>query len=358
MHKIEPQEASDDFARCWQAAGSHIQRQVQGSISWLKANLTPPFLEHLSFRLGNQLFFVRIEDADERLEVPGSRDGLLAIATGSKGYPCIMPMKTRAGTWTPEAAGWGLIDARTGQAIDPILLVSDELIEMTDWEVHDFAVEIVRRHLTEAGSTMMSSQGNPAVDPSIWFVGANGPEWVVVRAVRYPQTQAEPPANWNQIAAHCSAIGKVGHFASVGVASTDDAFEATVPAVPLWRGHSMIVRFKGLASKPDTDLSSPNQLAALLTFVQSEDRVCPRPMNWQDFWTSLPNAKRTDEGWEPAPPIVLSAWRGASNAAKADRLREHIEWAALHGGLDAADTFLRGLPIEAWHHSNPRKPNY
>jgi hypothetical protein len=29
----------------------------------------------------------------------------------------------------------------------------------------------------------MSWQGNPSVDPSIWFVGDSGPEWVVVRAV-------------------------------------------------------------------------------------------------------------------------------------------------------------------------------
>jgi hypothetical protein len=81
-------------------------------------------------------------------------------------------------------------------------------------------------------------------------------------------------------------------------------------------------------------------------------------MNWQDFWNSLPDAKRTAKGWEPSPPIVLGAWHGASNAAKAQRLQEHIQWAAAHGGLDAADKFLRRLPIEAWHHSDPSKPNY
>jgi hypothetical protein len=57
MHDIEMHEVSDEFARCWQAAGRHIQIQAQGPLrSWLKANLNPPFLEHLSFRLGNQLF--------------------------------------------------------------------------------------------------------------------------------------------------------------------------------------------------------------------------------------------------------------------------------------------------------------
>jgi hypothetical protein len=92
MHK-----ASEEFARCWQAAGRHIQTQAQGPLnSGLKANLNPPFLEHLSFRLGNQLFFIRIEDQVERLDVPGSRAGVLSISEGCEGHPCIMPMRFHA----------------------------------------------------------------------------------------------------------------------------------------------------------------------------------------------------------------------------------------------------------------------
>ena len=150
-----------------------------------------------------------------------------------------MPMRHRAGEWTPDAAGWGLIDARTGRAIDPIAHASDERIEMTDWELQDFAVKIVRDHLEKAGRKLMSSQGNPAVNPSIWFVGDSGPEWVVVRAARYPEKKAELPANWQKIAARCAKLGKAGHFASVSVANT-------VLAEPLWRGHGMSVRFVGL----------------------------------------------------------------------------------------------------------------
>jgi len=172
MHEVEMQEASEEFAKCWKAAGSHIQRRAQGPIqSWLKVSITPPFLEHLSFRLGNQLFFVRLEDVDGRLLVPGTRSGLLMIADGCKGYPCIMPMRRVAGAWTPEGTGWGLIDARSEKAVDPITLISDERIEMTDWELQDFAVQIVRDHLKKDGKEIMSCQGNPAVDPSIWFVG-------------------------------------------------------------------------------------------------------------------------------------------------------------------------------------------
>jgi hypothetical protein len=249
MHPIEMHKASTEFTRCWDAAGNHIQSRLQDPLrSWLKANLTPPFLEHLSFRLGNQLFFIRIEDVDGELDVPGSRQGLLAIAEGCKGYPCLMPMRQRAESWEPEEAGWGLLDARTGETVDPVVLVSDERIEMTNWELQDFAVQIVRGHLEKTGSKLMSWNTNPEVNPSIWFVGKSGPEWVVVRAARSPLTQAEPPANWQEIAEGCARISKVGHFASVTVANADDRFErsAAILASPLWRGHGLAAQFQGL----------------------------------------------------------------------------------------------------------------
>jgi hypothetical protein len=248
MHEIEMHEVSEEFARCWRAAGNHIETQAQGALqSWLKVSLNPPFLELLSFRLGNQLFFIRIEDADGMLEVPGSRSGLLAVAEGCKGYPCIMPMRYRAGVWIVQMLGWGLLDARTGKAIDPAVLISEERIEMTDWELKDFAIQIVRADIQKAGRKLMSWTSDPRIEPSIWFVGDGGPEWVVVRAVRYPTLKATPPANWKQIAARCAKLGRVGHFASVSVANADDAFDpsGSVPPEPLWRGHRMVARFEG-----------------------------------------------------------------------------------------------------------------
>jgi hypothetical protein len=202
----------------------------------------------LSFRLGNQLFFIRIEDADGVLETPGSRIGLFAVAEGRKGHPCIMPMRYRAGIWAAQVPGWGLLEAKSGKMIDPSALISDERIEMTDWELNDFAVQIVRDHLQKTGRKLMSWTSAPEVEPSIWFVGDGGPEWIVVRAVRYPTLKADPPANWKQIAARCAKLGTVGHFASVSVANADDAFDlsGSVPPEPLWRGHRMVVRFDGL----------------------------------------------------------------------------------------------------------------
>jgi hypothetical protein len=251
MHEIDMREASRDFVHCWQAAGRKLEQMAQGPIKgWLRSHLNPPFLEHLSFRIGNQLFFIRIEDADDSVEVPGSRAGLLAIASGCNGHACLMPMAQRDGKWIALEPGWGLLDALSGKVVDPASLVSEEKIEMTEWELHDFAVQVVRDRLSQQGRQLMSWQGNPSVDPSIWFVGDNGPEWVLVRAARFPLRDAERPSNLARIRAQCSHLSTVGYFASVVVGSSDDAFDphGIIPATPLWRGHGLLVRFEGLSS--------------------------------------------------------------------------------------------------------------
>ena len=96
MYEIEMQEMSREFFPIWQAAGEHLDAQVDGGIqSWLRAHPYPPVLEHLSFRLGNQLFFIQVEDAEGRIKGPGSRRGLLAVARGTNGHACALPMRKR-----------------------------------------------------------------------------------------------------------------------------------------------------------------------------------------------------------------------------------------------------------------------
>ena len=61
MNELDQISMSDAFHACWSAAGNHLNRQVEGGIKfWLRAHPYPPYLEHLSFRLGNQLFYVRV----------------------------------------------------------------------------------------------------------------------------------------------------------------------------------------------------------------------------------------------------------------------------------------------------------
>lgn len=243
MHDIPMSEVTPEFARSWQAAGMHIERTAGERLdAWLRAHLNPPFLEHLSFRLGNQLFFLRVEDEDGHVEGPGSLRGLLSVAEGSNGHACLMPMRKRGGEWTAAQPGWGLLDAKTKKPIDPPAEISDKKIEMTDWELQDFAVQIVRQQIEKEGYEMMSWQSNPGVDPSVWFVGNDGPEWVIVKTARYPEKDAQLPANWRSVAENCARMSKRGNFASVSVACMTTISEGG----KLYRGYPLVTNYAGL----------------------------------------------------------------------------------------------------------------
>ena len=51
----------------------------------------PPFLAHLSFRLGNRLFCVRVEDVDGKAQGPGTIRGLATAARQPTGTPASCP---------------------------------------------------------------------------------------------------------------------------------------------------------------------------------------------------------------------------------------------------------------------------
>ncbi len=243
MHDIPMTEVTPEFAYCWQAAAMHVEHAAGGRFDgWLRAHLNPPFLEHLSFRLGNQLFFLRVEDEDGRVNGPGSLQGLLNIAEGCSGHACLIPMRKRGQKWEASLPGWGLQDARTMRAVDPPSEINDRKIEMTDWELQDFAVQVVRHQIEKDGHELMSWQANPAVDPSIWFVGNDGPEWVIVRTARYPQKDAELPSNWRSIADSCSRMSKQGNFASVSVA----CMQTISDGGKLYRGYPLVTNYAGL----------------------------------------------------------------------------------------------------------------
>lgn len=244
--------ASGEFARIWRAAFAHIKRcdaEVRpvweradtAPLAWMRAHSAPPYLEHLSFYLGNQLFFIRIEDEDGAVPTPGSREMLLRIASGCAGRACVMPMRRTAGEWRTILTGWGLFDIASRCAVCPPSVVTDEEIEVTDWELLDHAVQIVREDLAREGRDILSWQTDPDVDPSLWFEGDNGPEWVMVRAVRAPSYRAELPERWRETARHCTKVSKFGNFASVAFSADADHTDGRI-----LRARKVSCRYMGL----------------------------------------------------------------------------------------------------------------
>lgn len=238
MFEVKQAEPSPLFKVAWSAAGTHIQRQASAGLNWLRADLNPPMAEHLSFRMGNQVSFIFVEAAEQTFKHGGAL--FLKVAKAANAVPCLMNMRQCLSAWEPEIAGWGLTHAETGRPVVPPALVTDELIVMSNWELHDFAIQVVSRYLEEQMKKVFSKQPSVDIDPSIWFQDASGPHFVVVREARYPTTQAPKPASAAQIKSSCARLSNSGFFASVAVANATDL------TLPLYRGHGMHVRFTGL----------------------------------------------------------------------------------------------------------------
>ena len=75
--------------------------------------------------------------------------------------------------------------------------------------------------------------------PSLWFERSEEPCWVIVRAVRYPEKEAQLPENIEAIQFRCAHMGKMGYFASVAVSSSDEPFDDKGHIMPLYRGYGL-----------------------------------------------------------------------------------------------------------------------
>ena len=163
------QEITEDFYLCCKSARNHLSKQSD-TLSWIKVSLNGPHLEHFSFRMGNQIFFIQIEDVDNNLACPGQREAFLEKAKSWNAHALIMPMKKIGIKWAPLLSNWGLEEALTGKLINPSALITDQEIEITDNELHDFAIQVVKNILTNEGKTINSSQNNPEFNPSIFLM--------------------------------------------------------------------------------------------------------------------------------------------------------------------------------------------
>ena len=245
MYDINPGEITDEFRECWFAAGKHLESMAD-QVIWLRAHLSPPMIEHLSFRLGNKIFFIQIYDVDGQLTTPNNNiAGLVSFAMNSDAIGCLMPMFKRNGVWRPAETGWGLNDVLTGHPIVPEEHITDEVIEMSNWEIQDAAVTIMKNKLEQDGFEIMSWQSNPEVYPSIWFADESGPMYVVVGAGRYPLQEAPMPPTIKGIIEKASRMSDRGFFSSIVLANADDPFDPTAAEsgnfLPLLRGSGMKV---------------------------------------------------------------------------------------------------------------------
>lgn len=92
-------------------------------------------------------------------------------------------------------------------------------------------------------------------------------------------------------------------------------------------------------------------LEQLIAYCNKNRRVVPLPRIWMKLYDQLPDRQQQPSGgWEPPVPLILAAWHHTSDENKRQRLREHLQWAALHGGLEKVERLLKGLADDDWYH--------
>ena len=179
---IDSGEFTDDFIDCARFVNNFFSEKGKDVINFISF-ATIPTPVHTSFRIGNQLFFIHIVDLDDNMEQPGSIEGFISICERFQCLACLIPVRKKNNKWTIENLDWGLIDAKTGDVIDPYELVSDEKIVMSDYEIHEMGNDYVRYHIItkNLGYKVSSFIIDPDIIPSIIFNKENEQCCVLVK---------------------------------------------------------------------------------------------------------------------------------------------------------------------------------
>ena len=147
---------TQDFIDCYSVVLNHLLIKSDNALVWQKHHPSPPFLEHLSFHLGNQSFFIRLFDINLELEEPGNQDGTFKAGKLFNGTACYIAVKKVDSEWVIAADGWGLFlhenrapDFPNDRPINPPALITDKKIPLNDAEYHYKAVLGMMEMLSE-----------------------------------------------------------------------------------------------------------------------------------------------------------------------------------------------------------------
>ena len=127
--------------------------------------------------------------------------------------------------------------------------------------------------------------------------------------------------------------------------STDADFDAPTEPVPLAPAKAK----PNIADIPELSLSLAAQEVGeyeLMAELRKENRVCPQPTRWLEFYRILQDAAGNEK--LPAPPLTGSAWASTPVSAKRMCFREQAEWAVKHGCVVRAYEFLDKLAKSDW----------
>ena len=266
-YEIDRNEPTHQFLRARAVAGAILEAQFKKEVGkvepskdyrWIKAELTWPSFDHLTFGYGNQIFSVLVEvtDGQQSSLTQRDRNRCSEVALENNLIPCVFPVDSTA--MRPLADGWNLIHLVDHGQVIPGERATDERIPMSEWELRNFAIQIVRNHLEEKLNVkVLSFCDVMGIDPQIWFEDAEGArQWVIVRHYRLIHGNEKQEFIGSE-RSNAQLRPYDGHFAAVSFASSEpflyDLDGSHIPlskrfdgSAPLYRGDGFYIKFDGI----------------------------------------------------------------------------------------------------------------
>ena len=91
-------------------------------------------------------------------------------------------------------------------------------------------------------------------------------------------------------------------------------------------------------------------LDSAMLVARKNNRVCPRPVRWTEFYAMLPPRKTLRGQQLPPAPATGAAWDVTPPLTKRLCFREHIEWAERAGMLESVMAFMQSMREDEWLH--------
>jgi len=254
QYLMDRPEPSELFLEARQIAGGQLQEQFRQfnnsplpthykGFTWIKAELTYPSFDHLTFAFKNSIFSVLIEliDKDVSSLTVIQKDRWTKACQENNLIPCLFKIQSETMNngydLNPMNEVWNLYDVEGRELVNPFELASEDAMEMSDWELRNFSIQVVRQHIEERGHEVLSFCDLPEVNPQIWFRDNKEKiNWVIVQ---YSTGKEVPKGDsWKDFEqSNEQLLPFSGYFAGVQISS-----EKTT----LHRGGGMFVNFKGL----------------------------------------------------------------------------------------------------------------
>lgn len=276
QYLIDRPEPSEIFLNARHMAGSQLQDQFNANnhksvnssydgFKWIKTELTYPSFDNLTFAFKNSIFSVVIELIDEKGSsfTKQQKDRLLKACEENNLIPCIFKLKFREKTdkflgrlmgnknqldyeLSILEQGWNLYDARTNKKIDPTILASVEQTRMSEWELSNFAIQVVRNEIEKEGNQILSFCDLPEVNPQIWFKNKKDETgWVIVKHIKNESDLDYK--EWVGLEDRSPQLKPYdGYFASVQIVNAVGWDGISISKSDLYRGGGMYVNYKGI----------------------------------------------------------------------------------------------------------------